>query len=152
MLGDNPLIKMQIKHVVLVARLIIGGLFIYASMYKVLNPADFAVTVRNYTILPVEWTNLVAITLPWVELGSGLFLVLGVSIRPSALLTTGMMAVFLGALIYAYSVGLDIDCGCFSASTESSAKIGPLYLIRDTLLLLTSAFILFFDSGDYSLV
>lgn len=143
---------MQIKHVVLVARLIIGGLFIYASMYKVLNPADFAVTVRNYTILPVEWTNLVAITLPWVELGSGLFLVLGVSIRPSALLTTGMMAVFLGALIYAYSVGLDIDCGCFSASTESSAKIGPLYLIRDTLLLLTSAFILFFDSGDYSLV
>ncbi len=146
------MIKMQIKHVVLVARLIIGGLFIYASMYKVLNPADFAVTVRNYTILPVEWTNLVAITLPWVELGSGLFLVLGVSIRPSALLTTGMMAVFLGALIYAYSVGLDIDCGCFSASTESSAKIGPLYLIRDTLLLLTSAFILFFDSGDYSLV
>ena len=140
------------KHLVLVARLIIGGLFIYASIYKVLNPADFSVTVRNYTILPLEWTNLVAITLPWVELGSGLFLVLGVLIRPSALLTTGMMAVFLVALIYAYSVGLDIDCGCFSASTESSGKIGPLYLIRDTLLLLTSAFILFFDSGDYSLL
>ncbi len=140
------------KHLVLVARLIIGGLFIYASIYKVLNPADFSVTVRNYTILPLEWTNLVAITLPWVELGSGLFLVLGVLIRPSALLTTGMMAVFLVALIYAYSVGLDIDCGCFSASTESSGKIGPLNLIRDTLLLLTSAFILFFDSGDYSLL
>lgn len=140
------------KHLVLVARLIIGGLFIYASIYKVLNPTDFSVTVRNYTILPLEWTNLVAITLPWVELGSGLFLVLGVLIRPSALLTTGMMAVFLAALIYAYSVGLDIDCGCFSASTESSGKIGPLYLIRDTLLLLTSAFILFFDSGDYSLL
>ena len=140
------------KHLVLVARLIIGGLFIYASIYKVLNPTDFSVTVRNYTILPLEWTNLVAITLPWVELGSGLFLVLGVLIRPSALLTTGMMAVFLVALIYAYSVGLDIDCGCFSASTESSGKIGPLYLIRDTLLLLTSAFILFFDSGDYSLL
>lgn len=144
--------KIQMKHLVLVARLIIGGLFIYASIYKVLNPTDFSVTVRNYTILPLEWTNLVAITLPWVELGSGLFLVLGVLIRPSALLTTGMMAVFLAALIYAYSVGLDIDCGCFSASTESSGKIGPLYLIRDTLLLLTSAFILFFDSGDYSLL
>ncbi len=144
--------KIQMKHLVLVARLIIGGLFIYASIYKVLNPADFSVAVRNYTILPLEWTNLVAITLPWVELGSGLFLVLGVLIRPSALLTTGMMAVFLAALIYAYSVGLDIDCGCFSASTESSGKIGPLYLIRDTLLLLTSAFILFFDSGDYSLL
>lgn len=144
--------KIQMKHLVLVARLIIGGLFIYASIYKVLNPTDFSVTVRNYTILPLEWTNLVAITLPWVELGSGLFLVLGVLIRPSALLTTGMMAVFLVALIYAYSVGLDIDCGCFSASTESSGKIGPLYLIRDTLLLLTSAFILFFDSGDYSLL
>lgn len=144
--------NIKIKHLVLLARLVIGGLFIYASVYKVFNPADFAVSVRNYTILPVEWTNFVAITLPWVELGSGLFLVAGVFTRPSALLTTGMMAVFLAALFYAYFTGLDIDCGCFSSSTQSSGKIGPLYLIRDTVLFLTSAFVLFFDTGDYSVL
>lgn len=144
--------NIRIKHLVLLARLVIGGLFIYASIYKVLNPADFAVSVRNYTILPVEWTNFVAITLPWVELGSGLFLVMGVFTRPSALLTTGMMAVFLAALVYAYYTGLDIDCGCFSSSSQSSGKIGPLHLIRDTALFLTSAFVLFFDTGDYSVL
>lgn len=144
--------NIRIKHLVLLARLVIGGLFIYASIYKVLNPADFAVSVRNYTILPVEWTNFVAITLPWVELGSGLFLVMGVFTRPSALLTTGMMAVFLAALVYAYYTGLDIDCGCFASSSQSSGKIGPLHLIRDTALFLTSAFVLFFDTGDYSVL
>lgn len=144
--------NIRIKHLVLLARLVIGGLFIYASIYKVLDPADFAVSVRNYTILPVEWTNFVAITLPWVELGSGLFLVIGVFTRPSALLTTGMMAVFLAALVYAYFTGLDIDCGCFSSSSQSSGKIGPLHLIRDTILFLTSAFVLFFDTGDYSVL
>lgn len=144
--------NIKIKHLVLLARLVIGGLFIYASIYKVLNPADFAVSVRNYAILPVEWTNFVAITLPWVELGSGLFLVMGVFTRPSSLLTTGMMAVFLAALVYAYYTGLDIDCGCFSSSSQSSGKIGPLHLIRDTALFLTSAFVLFFDTGDYSVL
>lgn len=144
--------NIKIKHLVLLARLVIGGLFIYASIYKVLNPADFAISVRNYTILPVEWTNFVAITLPWVELGSGLFLVMGVFTRPSSLLTTGMMAVFLAALVYAYYTGLDIDCGCFSSSSQSSGKIGPLHLIRDTALFLTSAFVLFFDTGDYSVL
>lgn len=144
--------NIQIKHVSLFARLIIGGLFIYASVHKVLNPADFAVSVRNYTILPLEWTNLVAVTLPWVELGAGIFLILGVFTKPSALLATGMLAVFLAALIYVYSIGLDIDCGCFSSSTQSSGKIGPLHLLRDTTLFLISVFILVFDKGDYSLV
>lgn len=132
-------------------RLIIGGLFIYASAYKVSNPGEFAVSIRNYMILPVEWTNFVAITLPWVELGVGIFLALGIQTRASALLTTSLLAVFFVALVYVYSIGLDIDCGCFSSSAQSSGKIGPLHLMRDAGLLLTSAFILLFDRGGFSL-
>ncbi len=144
--------KIGLRHFVWMARLFIGGLFIYASIYKVLNPADFAVSVRNYMILPVEWSNLVAVTLPWVELGVGIFLVLGMFTRPSALLTTAMLGVFLGALFYAYSIGLDIDCGCFSSSTQSSGKIGPFHLLRDTIFFLISAFVLFFDRDHYKLL
>ncbi len=97
----------------LAARLLIGALFIYASAYKILDPAAFAASIRNYMIIPPAWTNLVALTLPWIEVGAGLFLIFGIQTRPSALLTTGMLAFFLGIIIYAYSIGLDIDLRVF---------------------------------------
>lgn len=143
--------KIQIRHLMLLARILIGGLFIYASAHKILNPADFAISIRNYMILPLGWTNIVAITLPWIELGAGILLLVGVLTRPSALLITSMLLVFLLAMVNAYWMGLDIECGCFSAPGQSSGKIGPLYFLRDVSLFLTSAFILFFDKGDFSL-
>ena len=54
--------------VVLFARLILGGVFIYASIDKILNPGDFAKIISNYHVLPFGLENLLAITLPWVEL------------------------------------------------------------------------------------
>jgi putative oxidoreductase len=139
------------KYVLFLARLFIGAIFIYASIYKVLDPATFAVAVRNYMIVPPEWTNLVALTLPWIELAAGVFLILGILIRPSAFLTTGMLAVFFGAVLYAYSIGLDIDCGCFGSAVESKGRIGLYHITRDSILLLISFLIVAFDKGDFSI-
>lgn len=138
------------KYLVLAARWLIGGLFIYASIHKLLDPAQFAVSVRNYMIIAPAWSNLVALTLPWIEVVAGLFLIVGIQTRPSALITTGMLAFFLGAMIYAYSIGLDIDCGCFSSGASSGGRIGLYHLGRDTLLLLTSLSILLLDQGAFS--
>jgi uncharacterized membrane protein YphA (DoxX/SURF4 family) len=139
-----------LKYLVLAARLLIGGLFIYASVHKIQDPATFAVSVRNYLIVPPEWSNLIALTLPWIEIAVGVFLILGIQTRASALLTTGMLTVFFAAIIYAYSIGLDIDCGCFGSASSSSGRIGIVTIIRDGLLLLVSSFILLWDRGDFS--
>ncbi len=139
------------KYIVMLARLIIGGLFVYASWYKVIDPAAFAPAVRNYLILPPAYSNFTALTLPWIELFAGLFLIVGIQVRPSAFLTTAMLAIFLGAISYAYSIGLDIDCGCFGSATESQGKIGPYHLLRDTTLLLVSFAIVAFDKGDFGI-
>lgn len=133
-----------------VARLIVGGLFIFASVHKILDPAVFSVAIRNYLILPAAWSNIAAVVLPWIELGTGIFLILGVETRAASLLTTGMLAVFLGALIYAYAIGLDIDCGCFSSASSSKGRVGLYHLVRDTALFLASLFIVFNDRGDFS--
>lgn len=138
------------KYVVLLARLIIGGLFVYASIHKIADPEAFAVAIRNYLVLPPAWSNLCALMLPWIELAAGSLLIVGIFTKPSALLTTGMLGVFLGAIIYAYSIGLNIDCGCFS-SGASEGKIGIFHILRDTSLFLTSLLVLVFDRGDYSL-
>ena len=92
-----------------------------------------------------------AITLPWIEIGAGGFLIFGIQTRPAALLTTGMLGVFLSALIYAYSIGLDIDCGCFSSAAASTGRVGLYHLVRDTSLFLISLFIVLTDRGDFSI-
>jgi putative oxidoreductase len=140
-----------VKYMVLAARLLIGGMFVYASIYKVFDPAGFAVSIRNYMIIPASWSNFVALTLPWIEIVAGAFLILGVQLRPSALLTTGMLAVFLGAIIYAYSVGLDIDCGCFSSAATSSGRIGLIHIARDSTLFLISLFVLISGRDSFNI-
>lgn len=136
------------KYLVLAGRLLIGGIFIYASIYKILDPADFAVSIRNYLIVPASWSNIVALTLPWVEIIAGVFLILGIQVRPSALLTTGMLGVFLGAIVYAYSIGLDIDCGCFGSAAASAGRIGLTTIARDAVVLIISLFVLVGDRGN----
>ncbi len=140
------------KYVVLIARLIIGSLFVYASIYKIIDPADFSNAIRNYLILPSEWSNIAALTLPWIEFIAGMFLILGVQTKPAALLTTGMLAVFFSAIIYAYATGLDIDCGCFGSAANSTGRVGILHILRDTALFFVSLTILLFDQGHLSVV
>lgn len=136
------------KSYVIVARVIIGGLFILASMHKIVDPADFAMSIRNYLIVPAAWSNFLALVVPWIELGAGTLLILGIETKPCALLTTGMLGIFLGALVYAYSIGLDIDCGCFTTAASSAGRVGPYHLVRDSLLFLISLSILVGDRGE----
>jgi putative oxidoreductase len=135
---------------VLAARLLIGTIFVYASIYKILDPADFAVAIRNYLILPSQFSIIAALTLPWVEFVAGIFLIVGIQTKPSALLITGMMATFLSAVIYAYSTGLDIDCGCFGSAAYSEGRVGILHVLRDATLFLVSLAIVILDQGHFS--
>jgi uncharacterized membrane protein YphA (DoxX/SURF4 family) len=139
------------RYIVLVARLVLGFVFLYASIHKILDPASFAQAVRNYQMIPPEYSNLVALTLPWVELFTGLLLLAGAETQAAALVAAGMVAVFIVALFHAYSTGLDINCGCFSSASDPGGRIGPLTLLRDVSLLPLALVILFLDRGDFSL-
>ena len=138
------------KYLVLIARLVIGGVFVYASIHKILDPAGFAQAVRNYQMISPHYSNLIAVTLPWIEFCAGLFLILGIRTKASALMVAGMMVVFSVALSHAYFTGLDIGCGCFSTNPSPSDKITPLTLIRDLSLLPAALFVLFADRGYFS--
>jgi uncharacterized membrane protein YphA (DoxX/SURF4 family) len=139
------------KYAILIARLLIGGLFVYASFHKILDPAAFAKAVRNYQMLPVEVTNLVALVLPWIEILVGMLLILGIQTKPSALIASCLIAIFLVGLYRAYFTGLDIECGCFSTDPLSAGRISLLTLVRDSVLLPVSLMILIADRGNFSL-
>ena len=93
--------------------LLIGALFIYAGILKVMDPVGFARDIDNYKI--VSWPAAVALGffLPWLEIGSGLALVTRKLERGGLLILGGLTTVFIVASIVAKARGLDISCGCF---------------------------------------
>lgn len=136
------------KYLQIVLRLIIGGLFIYASYDKLFNPAEFADIVKGYQILPLALVNIFGIVLPYVEFIAGTFLVFGVFKKGSALTISVLLIVFLLALIRAQILGLDINCGCFSLETNGEKSNIPMRILEDILMLAGSLIIYFFsDSG-----
>ena len=104
--------KNGLSIIVLLARLQIGGIFIYASIEKIVNPGEFARAIDNYRIIPFGLENNIAIILPWLELVIGICLILGVFIDGASFLVIFIMMVFIIAISYAILRGYNIECGC----------------------------------------
>lgn len=115
--------------VLLVMRFILGGIFLYAGVTKIIDPAGFAQSIHNYQILPEVLVHPAAIILPWVEVVAGTALVMRWWTGGASLLLSALMFVFFIALSITVARGLDISCGCFSST--GAGKVSWLYLVRD---------------------
>ncbi len=137
------------ERLIVVLRLIIAFVFIYAAFSKIQSPLKFAEEIRMYGILDVSpILYITAILLPWLELLCGLSIILGVFIRGSALILALMNAMFLFVIIYrtagvirAGNTGffeVFFDCGCGFEPTHAWKKI-----VEDIGLLAISLILLF---------
>lgn len=126
--------------IALAARLFLAGVFFYACLDKIQHPAEFAELVSGYNMLPEAVVPLVAVVLPWLELGLGVLLVLNRWPQGTVLLVNLLLIAFLIMLVSALVRGIDINCGCFS--TDASAKANLLLdVVRDLVLLGMGCFI-----------
>ncbi len=132
------------KYLLLSIRLIIGALFIYSAITKIIDTDYFVKSLYNYRLLPEASLNFFAVFIPWLELIIGFLLVLGIYVRESALLGTIMMIVFIAAISIAVARGLDIECGCFG--TRDGSHVGLLKIIEDLFILLGFAWISVYGS------
>ena len=126
---------------VLICRIFLGFLFIYASLEKILQPEEFAKQVGYYKALPFGLENLLAILLPWTELIVGICLLAGLLVDGATLLSIIMNLVFILAISQAMLRGIDITCGCFKVSADSE-KLGLHTIIRDIIFLIMSFVVL----------
>ena len=117
--------------IILICRIVLGGIFIYASLDKIAHPAEFAKAIGNYHVLPFGLENLLALTLPWLELLAGVALITGVMVDGAAIMVIIMNIVFIFAISQALARGISIECGCFSVTTEGGDNIGLQTIIRD---------------------
>jgi putative oxidoreductase len=136
------------RYLVLAVRLILGVVFIYASLEKIQNPGGFAQAIYNYRMVPEALINIMAIVLPWLELICGVLIIVGVFVRGSALLIGVMLAVFIIALSSALMRGLDISCGCFTL--EGGRTIAGKTLVEDILLMVCVLIALFYGGKAFS--
>jgi uncharacterized membrane protein YphA (DoxX/SURF4 family) len=134
------------KRVVLIFRLVLGFTLIYASLDKIANPDQFARIVYNYRILPEFLINIYAVTLPWVELVTGLFLIFGIVLESTSLLASFLFVVFIIAISINLFRGIDLNCGCFSTD-PAGKKEGANLLINDFIYLFLGMMIFFFHKN-----
>jgi uncharacterized membrane protein YphA (DoxX/SURF4 family) len=140
-------------YVLLIFRIVLAAVFIYAALQKIGRPLAFADEIRMYEVL-VEGPPLyiLAIALPWIELCCGIALLTGFFIRGAALLLAVMNAVFL--VVIAVRTGdvmssdgvpfmeVYFDCGCGFGATYAWKRLieDSFYLFFSLLLLLAPAY------------
>ncbi|MDI6803796.1 MAG: MauE/DoxX family redox-associated membrane protein [Bacteroidota bacterium] len=101
------------KFLTYASRVVVGFVLIMASVPKVAEPAAFAKSIQAYQILPPFFINVFAISIPWLELVIGIFLIFGLLLRGSSLLSAILFAAFSVLIAVSLLRGLSIDCGCF---------------------------------------
>lgn len=125
----------------------LGLIFVVAALPKLIDPPGFAHMIYNYRLLPGSVVNPVALILPWLELLTGIALILGIWRRTAA--------IFVGAMLLAFILGIGVNlardnpvnCGCFdlaSADKPREVLLGEMrtVLLRDVGMLLFVAQIL----------
>jgi len=119
------------RTILLVLRIVLGAVFVYAAWVKLFGPhlwplhlepwELFALAISSYDILPLKMVELVARTLPWLELLVGLMLLAGRGLRISSTIISLLLLVFFSLMVKAFAQGKEISCGCFGPGEIISA-------------------------------
>ena len=137
----------------LLARLILGAVLLVAGALKIPNLPKSAMAVRAYEMLPIPIANFLGYTLPWIEIGLGLLLIVGVTVKISGALGALTMLAFIIAISQAWARGLSIDCGCFGGGgtidPEDTKYLSEI--IRDIGLMALGIFLYLYPKGRFAI-
>ena len=131
----------QMKYAWRIVDLIVGGIFVYAGVLKVLEPVRFGLDIDNYKTLPWFVSVRLAFYLPWLEIFCGLALIFRFLYRGGLSLITVLIALFIGATVAAKMRGLDITCGCFGHASQNWSF--PQHMAIDLAILIAVLALLF---------
>jgi len=116
-------------------RLGIGGMFIFASLFKLQDPHGFAVLVAQYQLVPHNLVNAFALVMPVAEFLFGTALIVTPFTRENSFIILLMFFAFILALVSALYRDLGITCGCFAIEGAQDKSETWTALIRDLILL-----------------
>ncbi len=120
----------------LIARLILGVVFIYMGLQKVGHPIEFLKQIRLYEMVPESpaiFLNAIAVVLPWLEILCGIVLILGLYLRGAAAWLALMLCLFTPAILLRTLAiraetgtpffQIAFDCGCGTGVVVAWSKM-----------------------------
>jgi len=138
--------KVNYKYLfVLIARLILAGIFIRAALPKIQDPVAFSSSVSAFHVVGPELANWIALILPWLELVVGIGILFPKIKTSSSFIIAALLPVFIALHASAWARGLEISCGCFGVESSEKPTNYFLLIIRNGLLLFICLFIIFED-------
>jgi uncharacterized membrane protein YphA (DoxX/SURF4 family) len=118
-----------------IARLVVGIVWIVAGALKVSNMDASTRAVRNFQVLPEAIVPFVGHLLPLLEIVVGSLLIIGFAIPVTAAVSALMQLAFIIGIAQAWARGFQLDCGCFGGgggTTGNAARGYALDIARDT--------------------
>ncbi|RNM13725.1 MauE/DoxX family redox-associated membrane protein [Nocardioides pocheonensis] len=133
----------MVRWLGLLARLVLGGVWLWAGLAKLPHPQTSISAVRAYQLLPTGLAETVGQVLPWLEVVLGACLVLGLLLRFTGVVSGLLLVAFVIGMISVWSRGIEIDCGCFGSGgpNPDASKQYPWEIARDVGLLALSLFL-----------
>ncbi|HEX3336817.1 MAG TPA: MauE/DoxX family redox-associated membrane protein [Jatrophihabitans sp.] len=124
-----------------VVRLVLGIVWIWASIAKLRAPRTFVQAVRAYDATPEWLSKAIGYGLPVLEICLGVLLIIGIAVRMAAAVSALLFVVFLIGLVQAWARGLQIECGCFGGGGATNNPSYWLDVLRDLGLLALSVYL-----------
>jgi len=124
-----------------ILNVIVGVVFLFSGLIKVLDVSDFQNLIIQYGLSFFQYLAPIIILL---ELFLGLALILGIMQKTAAVISICVLLVFTAAYTYGYLVNSVEDCGCFGNLVKSTPMI--LY-IRNLVLITILVIVIFIDKN-----
>ena len=134
-------------------RLPLSLTLVTSGYLKMRNIPEAKMAVRAYQILPISLANILGNVLPWIELGIGVLLLLGVATKYISIFAFGFMLIFIIAISQAWVRGLSISCGCFGGGgvvPKGRASYLP-EILRDSYFALSAIYLFLFPVTKFSI-
>jgi len=132
------------KWILLISRIVLGGLFVYSAVDKIIDPLAFATIIHHYRLAPPNMINFAAVVIPWIEFVAGVFLIFGIRLKASALTINLMLVFFTVVLAVTAFRGINVACGCFSTSMAVKSNL-VIRIIEDFGMLALGLHVMFFS-------
>ncbi len=137
----------------LLARLVLGVVWLVAGYLKFSDPAGTVRAVRAFHLLPETLVPTFGYLMPMAEMVIGAGLLLGLLTRGFAIASSLLLLAFIVGISSAWARGLEIQCGCFGGGGYQENP-APGYLrdiVRDIGLLLASGWLVWFPRNRLGL-
>lgn len=136
-------------YFVFLARVFLALIFLLSGTTKLLQGKQFAQVVKSYGLLPLPFSSIFALFLPWLELTNGLGLLVGLFTSFFTVLAITLFISFNIAVAIALRQGKKIDCNCFGNFQKT--PISPVILLRNSIFIILAVAILLSYNGYLAL-